>query len=37
MITYEKNDLLTRDKLPAYTIIKNGEKVGILQKMKSRL
>ena len=35
MITYEKNDLLTRDKLPAYTIIKNGEKVGILQKMKS--
>lgn len=30
-----KNDLLTRDKLPAYTIIKNGEKVGILQKMKS--
>lgn len=24
MITYEKNDLLTRDKLPAYTIIKDG-------------
>ena len=35
MITYEKNDLLTRYKLPAYIIIKDGEEVGILQKMKS--
>lgn len=35
MITYEKNDLLTRYGLPAYIIIKDGEEVGILQKMKN--